>query len=77
MRKTQPSPLICPNCHKAMKLMLVKETGCPKLRCGDCGQPDPLQSADIQGWLNGEFGLEKPGRLNSRHCEELFWAMAD
>ena len=25
------------------------------LRCADCGQPDPMQSADIQGWLKGEL----------------------
>jgi len=47
-----------------MKLMLVKEAGHRKLRCIDCGQPDPLQSAVTQGWLNGELGSEKQRRLN-------------
>jgi len=47
-----------------MKLMLVKEAGHRKLRCMDCGQPDPLQSAVTQGWLNGELGSEKQRRLN-------------
>ena len=59
MPKIQPSPPICPNCHKTMKLMLVKETGRSELRCIDCGQSDPLQSANAQGWLNGELGSEE------------------
>jgi hypothetical protein len=46
-------------CHKAMRLMLVKETGRRKLRCIDCGQPDPMSSTDTQGWFNGELGTVK------------------
>jgi hypothetical protein len=32
-----------------MRLMLVKETGGRKLRCMDCGQPDPMRSAETRG----------------------------
>jgi tRNA(Ile2) C34 agmatinyltransferase TiaS len=53
MPKMQPSPPICPNCHKTMKLMLVKETGRRELRCIDCEQSDPPR------WLNGELGSEE------------------
>jgi hypothetical protein len=35
--------------------MLEKESGGRKLRCMDCGQPDPMQSADTQGWIAGEL----------------------
>ena len=45
-------------CHKAMKLMLVKETGRSKLRCMDCGQPDPMGSAEMRAWLKGELGTK-------------------
>ena len=60
-----------------MKLMLVKETGHRELRCVDCGHPDPLQSDVTQAWLKGELGSVKQSRLNARHCEELFRAMAE
>ena len=33
--------------------MLVKETGRRKLRCMDCGQPDPMKSLETDGWLRG------------------------
>jgi hypothetical protein len=46
-------------CHKAMRLMLMKETGGRKLRCMDCGQPDPMRSAETQAWLKGELGTVK------------------
>ena len=49
---------VCPKCLKTMRLMLVKEMGGRKLRCIDCGQPDPIQSADTQGWFKGELGSE-------------------
>jgi len=49
---------VCPKCHKPMRLMLDKESGVRKLRCIDCGQPDPIQSADTQGWFKGELGCE-------------------
>jgi len=42
-----------------MKLMLVKETGRRKLRRVDCGQPDPMESPETQGWLKGELGSEE------------------
>jgi hypothetical protein len=77
MLTIRPSPPACPNCHKAMKLVLVRETGRRKLRCVDCGQSDPLQSAVTQNWVNGELGPVKQSRLNARHCEELFRAIAE
>jgi Zn ribbon nucleic-acid-binding protein len=77
MPKIRPSPPVCPNCHRGMKLMLVKETGHRELRCVDCGHPDPLQSDVTQAWLKGELGSVKQSRLNARHCEELFRAMAE
>jgi hypothetical protein len=39
--------------------MLDKESGGRKLRCMDCGQPDPMQSAETQGWFKGELGSAK------------------
>jgi hypothetical protein len=39
--------------------MLDKQSGGRKLRCIDCGQPDPMQSADTQGWFKGELGSWK------------------
>jgi hypothetical protein len=42
-----------------MRLMLVKGTGGRKLRCIDCGQPDPMDSADTLAWFKGELGSEK------------------
>jgi|ERR1700733_10680467 hypothetical protein len=45
-----------PDVPKAMRLMLVKETGGRKLRCVDCGQPDPMRSAETRAWLKGELG---------------------
>ena len=56
MSQTQSTTPLCPMCHKAMKLMLVKETGGRKMRCMDCGQPDPMQSVETQAWLKGELG---------------------
>jgi Zn ribbon nucleic-acid-binding protein len=56
MSQTQPATPLCPMCHKTMKPMLVKETAVRKLRCMDCGQPDPMASTDTQGWFNGELG---------------------
>jgi hypothetical protein len=50
---------LCPMCHMAMRLMLVKETGGRKLRCMGCGQPDPMQSAETRAWLKGELGTVK------------------
>jgi hypothetical protein len=40
-------------CHKAMRLMLVKEAGGRKMRCIDCGQPDPMKALETDGWLRG------------------------
>jgi Zn ribbon nucleic-acid-binding protein len=40
MSQTQLAMPLCPMCHMAMRLMLVKETGGRKLRCMDCGQPN-------------------------------------
>jgi hypothetical protein len=39
--------------------MLDKQSGGGKLRCIDCGQPDPTQSADTQGWFKEELGSWK------------------
>jgi hypothetical protein len=39
--------------------MRVKETGGRKIRCMDCGQPDPMQSIEIQVWLKGELGTAR------------------
>jgi hypothetical protein len=54
MSQTQSSAPICPMCHKTMRLMLVKETGGRKLRCFDCGQPDPMK-AESAGWINSSL----------------------
>jgi Zn ribbon nucleic-acid-binding protein len=61
MSQTQSTTPLCPMCHKAMRLMLVKETGARKLRCMDCGQPDPMQSVETQAWLKGELGQARIG----------------
>jgi hypothetical protein len=45
-------------CHQTVRLMLVKET-VRKMRCMDCGQSDPMLSADMQGWLKGELGSKQ------------------
>jgi hypothetical protein len=50
---------LCPMCHKAMRFMLVKETGGRKLRCMDCGQPDPMRSVETRAWFKGELGTVK------------------
>ena len=42
-----------------MRLMLDKGTGGRKLRCIDCGQPDPMDSAETLAWFKGELGSEK------------------
>ncbi len=39
----------------------MKETDARKLRCMDCGQPDPMQSVDTQAWLKGELGQARTG----------------
>jgi hypothetical protein len=39
-----------------MRFMLVKQTNERKLRCIDCGESDPLDSLDTQGWFKGELG---------------------
>jgi len=59
MSQTQSTTPLCPMCHKTMRLMLVKETGGRKLRCMDCGQPDPMRSVEIHAWLKGELGTVK------------------
>jgi hypothetical protein len=59
MSQIQPSLPTCPMCHLAMRLMLVKETGGRKMRCMDCGQPDPMLSADTQAWFKGELGSKR------------------
>jgi len=51
-----------------MSLMLVKETGGRKLRCMDCGQPDPMRCAETRAWLEGELGtVLAPFQLPSGH----------
>jgi hypothetical protein len=42
-----------------MKLMLSKDTGGPKLRCVDCGQPDPMHDAETGRWMTGELDERK------------------
>jgi hypothetical protein len=42
-------------CHKALRLILVKEMGGRKMRCMDCGQPDPMKSLETGGWLRGQL----------------------
>ena len=59
MSQTQLAMPLCPMCHMAMRLILVKETGGRKLRCMGCGQPDPMQSAETRAWLKGELGTVK------------------
>jgi hypothetical protein len=39
--------------------MLDKGTSGRKLRCIDCGQPDPMDSTETQAWFKGELGSEK------------------
>jgi Zn ribbon nucleic-acid-binding protein len=58
MSQIQSAPPVCPNCQKPMKLMLAKRQRQRILRCVDCGQPDPMQTADAQGWLKGELAPE-------------------
>ena len=60
MPQIQSASPICPRCHKPRKLVLAKD-GQRVLRCTDCGQPDPLASLDMQGWLNGELGSDRFG----------------
>jgi Zn ribbon nucleic-acid-binding protein len=55
----QASPPICPQCKKTMKLMLSKDSGGRKLRCVDCGQPDPVHGAETRRWMTGELRERK------------------
>jgi hypothetical protein len=65
--------------------MLDKESGVRKLRCIDCGQPDPIQSADTQGWFKGELGCfdvegwknHSAGCDSAAAVEPLDWRMRD
>jgi hypothetical protein len=41
-----------------MKLMLAEGAHQKAFRCADCGQPDPMQSAETQAWLKGELGSD-------------------
>jgi len=41
-----------------MKLMFAKGARQRVLRCMDCGQPDPMRSAETQAWLKGELGFD-------------------
>lgn len=58
MTQVQTSPTICPQCHKALKMMLVRG-GQRALRCVDCGQPDPMHDAETSRWLNSELRAMK------------------
>jgi hypothetical protein len=42
-----------------MKLMLAEGARQKVFRCGDCGQPDPMQSDETQAWLKGELGTAR------------------
>jgi hypothetical protein len=55
MYQAQSSSPICPKCHKPMQFLLTRGERQRVLRCADCGQPDPMQNADVQGWLKGEL----------------------
>jgi hypothetical protein len=57
MSQTQLAMPLCPMCHMAMRLMLVKETGGRKLRCWIAASP--MQSAETRAWLKGELGTVK------------------
>jgi hypothetical protein len=43
-----------------MKPTLTKGERERVLRCADCSQSDPMQSAETQGWLKGELGARLP-----------------
>jgi Zn ribbon nucleic-acid-binding protein len=58
MLQIQPYLPVCPQCQKTMKLMLAKGARQRVLRCMDCGQPDPMRSAETQAWLKGELGFD-------------------
>jgi hypothetical protein len=47
--KPQSSSPIYPKCHKPMQFLLNNGECQRVLRCADCGQPDPMQNADVQG----------------------------
>jgi tRNA(Ile2) C34 agmatinyltransferase TiaS len=59
MPQVQPYPPVCPRCQKGMKLMLAEGARQKVFRCGDCGQPDPMQSDETQAWLKGELGTAR------------------
>jgi hypothetical protein len=42
-----------------MKLVLEKGARQKVFRCADCGQPDPMRSAETRAWLEGELGTVK------------------
>jgi hypothetical protein len=52
-------PARLPQFQKALKLLLLKGARQRQFRCGDCGEPDPMYSAEASGWLNGELGNSK------------------
>jgi DNA-directed RNA polymerase subunit RPC12/RpoP len=56
---SQSSSPICAKCQKTMKFMLAKGEHQRVLRCTDCGQPDPMHTAETNGWLNGELREKK------------------
>jgi hypothetical protein len=51
------------NCSNAIEkqspVMLAKGERQRVLRCADCGQPDPMHTAETSGWLNGELREKK------------------
>jgi hypothetical protein len=55
MYQAKSSSQICPKCNKPMQLLLTRGERQRALRCADCGQPDLMQNADVQGWLKGEL----------------------
>ena len=58
MPQIQPYPPACPQCQKCMKLVLAEGAHQKMFRCAECGQPDPMQSAETQAWLKGELGSD-------------------
>jgi hypothetical protein len=49
----------CPQCGAFLILALTPGGKGPRtFQCFDCERPDPLESAIVLGWLNGELGSQ-------------------
>jgi hypothetical protein len=49
------NPENCPRCGKRLKFALSKAAPGRSYQCLDCDGGDPLQSPEVQGWLNSEL----------------------